>query len=369
MNIMKKLLPILLGALAISTANAYDNNNTCEPTPAPQCCDPCECKPCEPCAPCCEVPGEPTTPAYNQSAAIDVCNCWDFYVTGTFLWVQPIQEQMEFAATTNADGATSYHKMDFEWKPAFKVGLGYNFQYDKWDGFVEYTRINSEMHHNAKLGDNVSPVAGFWLLTQTNPNPVDEIKNKWNLDFNTFDFNLGRAFWNGTKLSFRCNYGFKAGWIDQKINQEEIATAAATTISGDFKSDSWLIGPRVGICSSWNLGEGFRLFGNGAASVFYQKFHKISWNEPLISDTSASFGSGSESYGVINSALEAMVGLGYGTYFDRNNWHFDLMLGYEAQLFFDQNAARHIEQLKNLNVTKPGNLMFHGLNITARLDF
>ncbi|MCU0646246.1 MAG: hypothetical protein MUC94_18565, partial [bacterium] len=35
--------------------------------------------------------------------------------------------------------------MDYDWTPAFKVGLGYHINYDNWNLFLQYTRYNSVM--------------------------------------------------------------------------------------------------------------------------------------------------------------------------------------------------------------------------------
>jgi hypothetical protein len=65
-----------------------------------------------------------------------------------------------------------------------------------------------------------------------------------------------------------------------------------------------------------------------------------------------------------------LLGIGWGSYFKRNNWFFDLSLGYEAQLFFNQNKMIALKEiLENRIHTKAGNLMFQGLNVTLELEF
>lgn len=361
MKIINKFLFVAASLFALATANAYE--------------DPCKPEPCcpEP-PPCCEIPGCPTTPAYNQSASIDVCGAWDFFATATFLWIQPIQEQMD-PAYTEYGSQTTYkdilHKFDFDGKAAFKVGLGWNYEYDKWDTFIQYTRINTGMTTTVKLTSTGSPTLYGTFLTQSLPDygTLREVKQKWDLDFNIFDLELGRPYYNGTKLTFRAHYGIKAGWIDQKINATHKDTTANTLVTGDFESKSWLVGPRAGIQTNWMLGEGFRLFGNAAASLFYQKFHKLEKTEPYYyNDTQWYDARQRPSSGFINANLEALLGVGYGTYFSRNNWHFDMIVGYEAQLFFNQNMIRYLVEAY-ADLIKPGNLAFHGLNVSVRFDF
>jgi len=364
MKLIRKCLLVCLGLFAMSAANAYQDN--CEPQPV-----------CPPEPPCCDIPGGPTTSAYNHPAGIDVCGSWDFYVTGTFLWWEPIQEQMEFAETTFASPSTStgsVHKLSFDWKAAFKVGIGYAWGYDNWDSYLQYTRVNTTMSSSATLGTGVGEsLNDAWLTQSPGLATINRVTEKWSLDHNMFDLECGRPYYNGKHLTFKAHYGLRGGWIDQTTYVTAFDEANDATATGTYKSDSWLIGPRAGIYTKWQLDEGFRFFGNAAASLFYQKFSKISVREPYINNTAQWYFSEDHSIGYVNTSVDMLLGLGWGTYFDRNNWHFDLAIGYEAQVYFNQNMMRYLQQMSlwtTANVlTKPGNLMFHGLNVTARLDF
>ncbi|NGX36016.1 MAG: hypothetical protein K1000chlam1_00853 [Candidatus Anoxychlamydiales bacterium] len=367
MELIKKILFVICG-FAITTLSA--DCNRCDP-------DPCTCPP-EP--PCCETPAAPTTAAYNKGANIDVCGSWDFYVTGTFLYWQPSQEQMDVAITsfdvppTNLTGIGTVHDFSFDWKPAFKIGIGYAWDYDNWDTYVQYTRINTNMTTSVNLAQpagNASgaTLAGTWVSSGLLTN-VDRVSGKWSLNHNVIDLEFGRPYYNGTCLTFKAHYGLKSGWIDQ--NYDETISDVSNSITANIKSDSWLIGPRTGIYTNWDLGEGFRFFGNAAASLFYQKFSKVSTRELFVSNPTQQYVAFDYSTRAINASLEMFLGAGWGTYFDRNNWYFDLLLGYEAQVFFNQNMMRYLHQEgvnSNRIVTKAGNLMFQGLNVTAKFDF
>ncbi|MBN2479246.1 MAG: hypothetical protein JXA94_03375 [Parachlamydiales bacterium] len=39
----------------------------------------------------------------------------------------------------------------------------------------------------------------------------------------------------------------------------------------------------------------------------------------------------------MNASIESQIDLGWESYYARNNWHLDLSLGYELQVFFNQN--------------------------------
>lgn len=369
----KNFLLIAFSIFAIATVNA--NQNGCCKVCPPPCPPPPPCE-CPPCPPCCEVPCGPTQSAYNHPASIAVCGCWDAFVTGTFLWVLPSMEQLEFAQTFFNSGSTGVgkiHEFEFDWKPAFKVGVGFNFDHDNWDVYLQYTRVNAEMHRHIELSDDPGAILLNLMLNQLADVHLSSTKEFWKSDFNMFDLEFGRPYYNGRCLIFRAHYGLKGGWFDNFIKDEGITTASPTIYTGTFNSKSWLIGPRAGIQTKWTFADGFRFFGDAAASLFYQKFFELNIREPFVPNPTLWFFANNAISKEINAAFEAMLGVGYGTYFDRNRWYFDLEIGYEVQLFLNQNKIIAIKDLatshpSNIH-TKAGNYMFHGLNVTVKFDF
>ncbi|MFA6118426.1 MAG: Lpg1974 family pore-forming outer membrane protein [Parachlamydiales bacterium] len=386
MELMKKILPILLGALAISTSYADETNNNsaqdnsvlCEPAPLP---------------PCCEIPQGPQTAVYNQPAKTDLsCHTYNFFASGSFLWIKPIQDQMEFASTFTprpSPNINFLYKLNFDWVPAFNICLGNTFKYDNWDGYLEYTKIKGSDEKSVVALDDGSILQDFWSF-QARPAfmTLDHVNAKWNLDFNMINYNIRRTYYNSPKLVFKAAYGLEGGWIKQKIRVESSGITidepiVSTIITTTGKSNSWLFGPKVSIYSNWHLGKdygkGLRIFANGAASLFYQKFYNLSFDEPLVifpvegsNDLSINY----TKY-AINPSLEGIIGLGFGSNIYRNNSHLDISIGYQMQMFFNQNLMRTLQQsINTLGLAasvkidvKPGNLMFHGLNVTAKLEF
>ncbi len=372
----EKFLFVVIGLFAITSVSAYqdDSCNTCTPCPEQP--------------PCCKVPGAPTTSAYNHPANINVCGCWDAYVTGTFLWVLPSLEQLEFAQTTfgapgtGISGVGKVHEFNFDWKPAFKVGIGFNFDHDNWDVYLQYVRINTSMSKTHNAGNNPGEILSTNVFAQTlynlsspDDNKYLELKRKWDLDFNIFDLEFGRPYYNGKYLQFRAHYGLKGGWINLTCNDKGILDVSPTrTYEASMNSRSWLIGPRAGIQTKWTFADGFRFFGNAAASLFYQKFHDLSYREPIYNITTEWFLASDLAVKQISASLDGLLGIGWGTYFDRNNWHYDLAIGYEAQLFFKQNQMSSLKEMLNIlnkmwPQAKAGDFWFHGLNVTMQLDF
>ena len=72
-----------------------------------------------------------------------------------------------------------------------------------------------------------------------------------------------------------------------------------------------------------------------------------------------------------------MIGLGWGSYFCSDKWHFDLSVAYEAQRYSQTNYMAQEAQMLNIDsdrsissgLVKPGDNFLHGLTVTARIDF
>ena len=79
---------------------------------------------------------------------------------------------------------------------------------------------------------------------------------------------------------------------------------------------------------------------------------------------------GKNKIGYLTPNVEFDLGLGYGTYFCNNEWYFDLTIGYDFNYFWNQNFMRNlVDGQQTYSDSDAGNLMLHGLNITARIDF
>ncbi len=198
-------------------------------------------------------------------------------------------------------------------------------------------------------------------------NNSTEIRIKWKLDHNIFDLELGRGSYNGTKLTIAPHWGIRSGWIDQNLHATDVGTS---TLIAEHSSDSWLLGLRTGMYTNWFFVKKFRAIGNAAVSVYYQKFDQIRLHGKNETTPTALNKIITYKQGFLNSSIELLLGVAWGTSFSNNDWYFDLSAAYETQIFFNQNMMRYVEEVgSGSSFTKPGNLMLHGLNLTARFDF
>ena len=329
---------------------------------------------------------------YNAPARIDVRCSWDVYATGSFLYWQPTEENLELGISNSTpyadiedDGiAGNVIDMNFKFKPGFKVALGMNFDHDNWDAFAEYTWLHgtSSTYSNgpSALGGGILP---FWGTPHLiDGNEYNTASGNWNVKLDFLDVAMARSYYVGTSLSFRPMVGARAAWIrqtylanylnngDNAINVGDGGASFVSDTSVKNRSRSWGLGPRMGLGTNWMVGQGLRIYGDAAADVLYTRYTlQFKQTDSDLSTLHETVRQKHIDY--LRTHLDLEIGIGWGMYLDNNNWHIDLAAGYGFQVFFDQNMFRHYSDSSNYaNSFAPnGNLFVNGLTATARLDF
>jgi hypothetical protein len=309
--------------------------------------------------------------AYNAPARIDVKCCWDFFLSADFIYWEAREKGLEL-------GTFEYHvatktpgnvvNLDWKYQPGFKVSLGYNSESDDWTFYAQYTFFHNMIFKELDQA-NLSSVISPWLLV---PPFARKVLAEWKRDFDILDFECGRAFYLGKRVTIQPFFGTRAYFFQQKYTFS--AASLANTIENFSSAKSWAIGGRAGIDTRWILGYGFRIFANTASDLVYQNFKtKISnFVNHLTHFTYI------DNSGYIVPNFELALGLGWGSYFNGSKYHFDITAGYEFQYFWNQNMMRRLkdsapneqEEGKPLIADgEAGGLMLHGLTFTARFDF
>lgn len=213
------------------------------------------------------------------------------WVDFSFIYWQAIEENLDpavslssFANNTSfgfsGNNTGEFIRMDFDFKPGFKVGVGVGFDYDKWDVQAEYTYFHGDHEKEGSGGDLLptqlsafSDIAFLFAVSANVSVPAFSFEQEWDLDMDILDVDLGRWFYVGTKLTFRPYLGIRAAWISQDLDTEyaEINNLGATA-TVDVDTDSWAVGPRVGLDGNWMLPYGLRVFGNGSADILFTRY-------------------------------------------------------------------------------------------------
>lgn len=373
MSLFAKTGPWVVASI-MAASSAFGQNNKCS---TDKCCPPP--KTCE------EMKQIQLMPAYNAPSRIEVRGCWDVYASASFTYWQAIQENMELGVVTTTPTAPSVTTSGdvvnphFNYKPGFKVALGMNFDHDNWDSMVQYTWFRGSQTTSTSLDRVAFPNTSLQPMAMipniTDDNGFTSGSQKWKLHMDLLDWELARSYYVGTKLTFRPFFAARAAWIRQDLDQDLVRDVSTLhNVSVDKAVHSWAVGPRTGLYSNWMIGEGFRIYGNGAGDILFTQYTKLKTTQPTTTSTgtpSTTFIVTQRKLNTLRTHLELELGFGWGSYFDNNNWHVDLSAGYVFQVFYDQNMFRHFDNdVHIMNSTSPnGNLYMHGLTATARFDF
>ncbi|MBI5272935.1 MAG: hypothetical protein HY861_03015 [Chlamydiia bacterium] len=331
-------------------------------------------------------------PGYDAPARIDVRGAWDFYASASFIYWQMLQDNMSYAFVdslsdtnriSNSQLQGNFAELNFKYQPGFKVGLGMNFDQDNWDSYAEYTRLYSSDRSSTTGALDPSGAQAPILPTVGHPvtigsNAFNAASAHWNCSLNFADIDLGRVYYVGTNLTFRPAFGARGAWIQQGYFVDytnDVFSSSGEALgptSVTMRTHSWAVGPRAGLNTNWMVGQGIRFYGNANADMLYTKYKVQSKTHQQLTSTGATqFFIAKDRVMALRTHLDLELGLGWGSYFDNNNWHIDLSASYGFQVFFNQNMfPRYLDDLMAGSfMDASGNLYAQGLTANVRLDF
>lgn len=274
------------------------------------------------------------------------------------------------------------------------MGLGRKIpQHDNWDVYARYTWYNTDDSDDTTK----APPSALLSLTYFGSFVATRAKSHVDITFNNIDLELGRSFFQSSKLSIRPHFDIKATWLT--INQNVVFTQS--TVEQLFRTDLygldtktknhtnyWGLGPRVGVDSQWFLGYGFHIFGDIAASILYSHFKA---NHRTIGPPSEfTFLPDGKQLHIKHDFhrfvpfAQMFLGLGWDTYINDDKQHLGFKLGYEVQYYWRVNQAHQPEDFTTsfaplstgtrttyrIQFEKQSeDLMFYGITGEFRLDF
>lgn len=331
----------------------------------------------------CAVPKKPVEavvqkpammPSYSAPARIDVRGAWDFYAVGSFTYWQAMQDNMELGVII--DGSVTPARLTLvnnnnDFHPGFKVSLGMSFDHDSWDSCVNYTWFRGSQHNATNL-DPATLATTYMIINWPQMDTSGSFNyayQQWRLHMDLLDWELARSYYVGTHLTFRPFLAARAAWIRQGFLIAGLNNSQPSYASLNDKFNSWGVGPRVGLYADWIFGKGFGLYGNAMADILFTQYTTLS-ALLTVNGTSVTYQI-QKDLNCLRPHIEGEMGFTWGSYFDNNNWHIDLALGYGFQVFFDQNMVRKTVNagVTSSSFTNIGNLYMHGLTFSARLDF
>lgn len=249
-----------------------------------------------------------------------------------------------------------------------------------WDIELCYTYYSTSSsdtaHANIKTILNSTPsTAGIF-----------KVGEKWKLQFNRLDLQLGRKILFGNRFLLEPFFGLEGLDIFQKFDLNiktiflDLTTdLPATNIVDSKNKNSFLcIGPRVGFKANVDFKAGFGLYGNFAANILWGKFkikQDYSQTDNYASNSSTVLVDQdnhiSQSGSILNTDLE--IGFIWKYLFQKPSLEFALKAGWEQHYYIDIVRFRdfHLQQtsLGTANYTTNGNLALSGLAVGISLRY
>lgn len=335
---------------------------------------------------------------YNKSAGIELNdNAWDVGVTGSWLYLQPSQDNMDvgFVATpTDAvelTGPLTPINFDFKYKSGFKVGLNFALGHDDWGMLADYTWFHNTTTTSKTLTDGsvIYPTYGHPLIQGASSlaagaQAYESASSTWKLKLDFGDLSFYRTFYVGKYLTFKSLGGIRGAWIRQNQSVTYVGNGTAVGLNPNIsdtatsyesvKYTSWAVGPRGEVDTVWIFGGGFGFFGNAGADLLYTRY-KPRFSEQaydnVTGDLIGNLSVKDSHIPTVRAHADLEFGLTYGTYFADKRAHLDITAGYGFQVFWDQNMVRKFVTGTDIGVDfiPNGNLYLQGLRLTVNFDF
>jgi hypothetical protein len=332
--------------------------------------------------------------AYSFPANVEVDSSWDLYTDVSYIYWYVGEDSMDLAVSGIRNGVIGFLPsgkngfvafQEFNYTSGFKVGLGANLTIDDWVADLEYTYLRQETRTS-----NTAPLSGLggsypgtfaftnWFSQNQYGSAIlaPAFTSKWNFGLDWIDLTFNRPFYQGTRLVVTPSAGLRASWIRQslKINAPNAALGydepdplPDTSIN---HSHSWGIGPRSVVDAHWIMGGGFRFQGNIGGSILFTQFTKVSHSELAVTGNDFPIAYSLTNYNCLRPMAEGNLGIGWGSYFCQNGYHFDLSATYDFNYLWGQNMMKYLVEVNGVPLSGTADAIFlHGLTAKARFDF
>ena len=317
--------------------------------------------------------------AKTASARAEVDGKGAFFTIDALVWKAAIGGT-DFAYTDTTDSIASFpikgrmKYNDFGWDWGVRVGAGYNFDYDGWEGAAEYTYFDTISSEKTAAGpaSSIVPLKGSADINGEADgfDYCKKAKSNYKFNFNNVDVDLARNYFVSKDLSFRPHFGLKSSWITltQKVSYGSAADVPSSVVSVHDKNDLWAIGPNAGLNSRWHLCNGFGIFADASGSLLWG-YYKVSHNEKESSDSDQSIRILAPMHRFCPNAQLA-IGLSYDRYINNDKQHISATLGWETIYYFRANQSLKIDDFASRKYSRYSeDVSMQGVTLSLRFDF
>lgn len=320
----------------------------------------------------------------------------DLFVNAAFTYWRADEEGLDIAnsgeLTRNGIGGfvisssknSKVLKQNFDYAPGFKLGIGSKIC-DNSVVLLEYTWFRNTTHqshennYSSYSAEDSVWIPNNWFIQTTDQGQSiagSNLSSKWHLGLDLLDLSLGHRFCESSCYGISTFFGLRSAWIRQNI---KVGINVPGELTGDMTSstfvhshndsNSWGIGPRVGLNSYWLLGEGLRFEGDVAVSLLYTQY-KLKHKEDVaaIYLNPSSLNTRYKNYNCLRPNLEMKLGLGWEKILC--GYSVDFLVSYDFMIFWEQNMSRKLmDQTVNGGGAAASNLNVHGLTLNGLIRF
>lgn len=270
-------------------------------------------------------------------------------------------------------------RLDAKWDPGFRVGTGWNTDWDRWDVFADWTWFKDRSSDSWSY-DTATVKLGFYpqwpVEVGTTPYVYKHVEGSWRLLHNVFDLELGRAYYITKALSLRPHWGLRGGWLNQKFKSCFSSPVSAGSYEYDFhgKNNYWGIGPRVGIHGQWHINDSsWSVLGKastalllGETKVHFQTESMATSSSPVVTERSYC-----DHFSHLVPNLQIFLGLDWGSCLDCEKYYLGINAGWETTIYWNQfNVPSSIyEYYAPLPGANGQALTMEGLTVNVHFDF
>ena len=313
---------------------------------------------------CCTIPPQQKNTTRN----------WDLF--GHLLIWRASEETTSFVSniiTKKTPKSTVFEIKEnrFDTDVGFRAGIGHTLEYDAWDTQLYWTHYSTDTtSHIPNTPSTITSefFAGF-MVDFVNGDQILSGRVKWDLQYNMFDWELGRRFCVSNAWSLRPMIGLKAGTINQTIRSRWKVAAGTPktyfTAKENVKNHFSGIGPQLGLNAQWKFAcfgiHSLKLFGDFSLATLWGRWRiKDTYKDPRPKEMSVhlkriEFGS---------LTLRGFAGLGWDVELPNSCSRFTARLGYEMQLWLSHLRLPTFQQL-----ILHGDLTLQGGTFECRFDF
>ncbi len=311
-------------------------------------------------------------------SARNCSNEWGLTVFGEFIYWKTFEDELILGLLSSSNSQTSIEvelaNFHPNFKPGFRVGLGYNCVFDDWSVNAIYTRYRN---HQTIQSPFVQLLYNLSIPGQESQVSASEFSARWKLLYDVLDLELSRDFYVSKYLALRPFISARGARIRQRINTgvlgmvpDDFAPSGSVSASVAIgqRLKFWGIGPRIGLDTHWLFGKsGWGFLLNGEASILYSGFHYTFDTQETdqtipVTQTNLLY---DDVYKRIRFNGELFAGFDYHHCWKDSACSLALFAGYSVIYWWNQNQFVMNSPLFYPN----GDLAFHGIDFGFELEF